>query len=418
MAMGGLGLCQLSQLGQPVVTAPDKMMRELFIGNTPQDTANPQLLQDFLNAAMKKANLALNPPLWVNNFNPVIQCRLSSKFAFVQLRTELETRAMLDMSGIPFMGQFLKITRPSKFPGKDVGVRNWQQLTGVAPTGMPPAGVLATTTSSSSSNDNHLDPEHKIHREIFVGNTDPNWSADALQAFLNTTLNQVNLFSSGRDPVVKSRVCGKFSFIEMRNPMDATLGLCLNGIPYMNMELKLGRPQKYPGDHDLVKFKWADVLNMVMRGEVVEKGGVPKSIKDVLMSGTGNGAAAAAVAGSGSAPLADAASASNAAAAAPAEAKSCVLALTNMVSPPDFESDDAYAELTSCIRSECATFGNLVSLTIPRPGERGYGNVYLQYSDMEGSGSARGKLEGRTFDGNVVGVRYVDEAEYGRGEMN
>ena len=40
---------------------------------------------------------------------PIVQCRVSNKFAFVELRTVDETNAALSLNGIPFMGQMLKV---------------------------------------------------------------------------------------------------------------------------------------------------------------------------------------------------------------------------------------------------------------------------------------------------------------------
>lgn len=64
----------------------------------------------FLNGALRKVNLALNVPGDV-----ITNTRVSDKFAFIQLRSEHETSNALNLSGIPFMGAFLKVSRPGKY---------------------------------------------------------------------------------------------------------------------------------------------------------------------------------------------------------------------------------------------------------------------------------------------------------------
>lgn len=60
--------------------AQQKIMRELFIGNTPPDTSEA-VLMDFLNAAIQQVRLVPTPG------NPIVCCRVSEKFAFIELRT-------------------------------------------------------------------------------------------------------------------------------------------------------------------------------------------------------------------------------------------------------------------------------------------------------------------------------------------
>lgn len=53
--------------------------------------------------------------------NPILACRVSAKFAFIELRTVEETNACLNITGIPFMGAMLKVGRPTKYTGPQVG---------------------------------------------------------------------------------------------------------------------------------------------------------------------------------------------------------------------------------------------------------------------------------------------------------
>ena len=78
--------------------------------------------QEFLNAAMQQVGLTNAPG------NPIVTTRLSGKFAFVEMRTIDEANNALNMNGIPFMGQSLRIGRPSKYTGPMIQHMNWEEL--------------------------------------------------------------------------------------------------------------------------------------------------------------------------------------------------------------------------------------------------------------------------------------------------
>ena len=185
-----------------------KTMRELFVGNTPPGTTQAHLIE-FLNAALKQVNLTTSPG------DPIIQCRVSEKFAFVELRSIEETNAMLSVTGIPYNGNMLKIGRPSKYVGPMVASSNWQALTGT----MADPGVSG------------VDPNTKIYRELFVGNTMPEMNEVELQEFLGAAMAQVGLAMKEGNPILSTRLNGKFAFIELRSIEETNAALNLNGIP-------------------------------------------------------------------------------------------------------------------------------------------------------------------------------------------
>ena len=64
-------------------SAEEKVNRELFVGNTTPEMTE-QMLTDFLGKAMEQVGLTTHPG------NPISACRVSGKFAFVELRTKEE----------------------------------------------------------------------------------------------------------------------------------------------------------------------------------------------------------------------------------------------------------------------------------------------------------------------------------------
>lgn len=101
--------------------AEDKINRELFIGNTTPEMTE-QMLTDFLGKAMAQVGLTEGPG------NPITACRVSGKFAFVELRTMKEAASALNLNNIPYMGAMLRVGRPSKYTGVLTEHGNWEDI--------------------------------------------------------------------------------------------------------------------------------------------------------------------------------------------------------------------------------------------------------------------------------------------------
>eukprot|EP00611_Tribonema_gayanum_P010096 TRINITY_DN19_c0_g1_i8.p1 TRINITY_DN19_c0_g1~~TRINITY_DN19_c0_g1_i8.p1 ORF type:complete len:124 (-),score=22.45 TRINITY_DN19_c0_g1_i8:470-841(-) len=99
--------------------------------------------------------------------NPIVQCRVSNKFAFIELRSVDETNNCLSLNQIPFMGTPLKIGRPSKYRGPPVNCTTWQALTG------QPELAGGTMMPGAGGSMSGLDPATKVYRELYVGNVQP-----------------------------------------------------------------------------------------------------------------------------------------------------------------------------------------------------------------------------------------------------
>ena len=201
------------------------------------------------------------------------------------------------LTGIPFMGNILKLGRPSKYQGPSTPCKNWQMLTGQAQdTGMPVP-----------------DPETKTMRELFIGNTQPGTSETHLQEFLGDKLQQIGLTVAPGNPIVATRVSMKFAFIELRSTEEADLMLNLNGIPYLGMPLKVGRPTKYQGP-PVPSVSWDELIRKIMTGAMSS---LPEYVCRVLPQ------------------------------------PSPVVKLANMVTLGDLREDTAYQELQKETNEEC-----------------------------------------------------------------
>jgi splicing factor U2AF 65 kDa subunit len=353
--------------------AQEKINRELFVGNTPPGTSEMLLLQ-FLNGAMRRVNLC-GP-----HETPILNCRVNTKFAFIELASPHIANLALNLNGIPFLGAILKVSRPSKYAGPPVPTRTWQELTGQA---LPQGTVL------------DLEQE-KVNRELFVGNTTPEMTEQMLAEFLGNAMEQVGLNILPGNPITASRVSGKFAFIELRTPQEAANALNLNNIPFMGTQLRIGRPSKWngPPDHH---GNWEDILAKYMSGELQLGAGVP-------------GATVHAVA-----PVAAMMNAPTTLGASPGATR--VVELRNMLTLDDLANEDEYQDIFDDTKEECGQFGQLISVIVPRANEPGATRVFLEYSSIHDAAKAIASLQGRTFDGRKVEAAYFDETKFSQKEF-
>jgi hypothetical protein len=221
----------------PMSSAQDKINRELFIGNTPPGTSEALLMQ-FLNGAMRRVNLC------APDATPIVACRLNQKFAFVECTSVEDANNCMNLTGIPFLGASLKVSRPSKYAGPMVPHQTWQQLTGQP--------LIAGMTGDVSA-------DEKLSRELFVGNTTPEMSDVMIRDFLGRAMEQVGLTTMPGNPINAVRVSGKFAFVELRTAQEAANALNLNNIPYLGTSLRVGRPSKYTGP-ETPHGNWEDIL--------------------------------------------------------------------------------------------------------------------------------------------------------------
>ena len=104
--------------------------------------------------------------------------------------------------------------------------------------------------------------------------------------------------------------------------------------------------------------------------------------------------------------------------AAPAIISTRVVELKNMLSDEDLENEEEYNEILEDTRAECAQFGQLVSVHIPKKGEEGATKIFLEYATIEDANKAITGLQGRTFDGRKVEAAPYDEARYSKKEFS
>ncbi|OTB08764.1 hypothetical protein M426DRAFT_316786 [Hypoxylon sp. CI-4A] len=94
-----------------------------------------------------------------------------------------------------------------------------------------------------------------------------------------------------------------------------------------------------------------------------------------------------------------------------------VLQLLNMVTPEELMDGDDYQEICEDVHEECAKFGQVVDLKVPRPtgGSRqsaGVGKIYVKFDSTASAKKALQALAGRKFADRTVVTTYFPEENF------
>ena len=82
-----------------------------------------------------------------------------------------------------------------------------------------------------------------------------------------------------------------------------------------------------------------------------------------------------------------------------------VLQLLNMVTLDELLNDEDYEEIMEDVSEECAKFGKILGMKIPRRGH-GAGKIFIKYDTAESATTALKALAGRKFSDRTVVASY------------
>jgi splicing factor U2AF 65 kDa subunit len=99
-----------------------------------------------------------------------------------------------------------------------------------------------------------------------------------------------------------------------------------------------------------------------------------------------------------------------------------ILVLLNMASIEDLETEDTHADLLDEVRGECAKFGTILRLVIPRMATdlmapSSVRKIYLEYATVPEAMAAQEALSGRQFGDAVVETEYYPERDFAQGRL-
>lgn len=184
-------------------------------------------------------------------------------------------------------------------------------------------------------------------------------------------------------PLVKVWKPKKHTFIMMdfRSVEEANNALILHGMTYKNQEIKISRPKHYSGSQPAS----AASLNCLF-GNFALKHKQKRSLEEI--------------ANSQMKPIKR------------IDPPSRILTLKKIVAASDMQNETEYLDIMDDIKCECEKYGKVISLALPKPGEKGTGNVYLEYETVEEAMAARKVLITKRFNGKFVEASFHSEVMY------
>jgi len=355
--------------------------RRLYVGGVPE--CSEQELAAFFNDIIRRSCDQEFPGGAVMN----VYLNRERRFAFVELRSIELTTAAVDLDGITFRGTPLKVKRPNDYnpalvPPPERVVRLQLDQLGLSGAAASGANALAAAGISTRVPDGP--------GKIFVGGLPYHLTDEQIRELLESF--------------------GKLKGLHVVKDPGQTVN---KGYCFCEYE-----------DHSLTPVVCQNLhgLNIGDRALSVRKAGE-----------TGPGAAPMAGLGGMGAPSASVAAAAAAAAAVisgqpmnmgmmagvPAVPPNAtrVLVLKNTVTREDLVDDEEYQDVVADIREEVKQYGNLLSVTIPRVGERGEGLVLVEYDSVAASLAAMSALQGRKFADRTVETDFLSEQQYAAREF-
>lgn len=354
--------------------AATRPFRRLYVGSVPMCTELE--LQGYINAVMSTA------------YMPGEHCISAhvggsdKKFAFLEFRTVDLASAALQLDGVVFKGQPLKIRRPN----------DYSALGQPAPSG-PPISLRLDALGIISSN--VPDGPNKI----FIGGLPHCLQEEQLRELLSAIgpLRGLHLVKDTGAANNKG-----YAFAEYVDPSISDVACThLHGMPLGDKALTVRRAGTTgpPGSVVGMGGGGAGGGGLALTGVP----GYPALPQFGMMGGVLGGMPAGP-------PL----SASlGVASHLPTRAPTRLLRLQGMVSGADLAlSPREWAELEEDIASGLSGHGAILKLHVPRGGPYA-GNVYVLYGDVSASIAAAASVGSKTFDGRHVPVEYEEEARLG-----
>jgi splicing factor U2AF subunit len=268
-------------------------------------------------------------------------------------------------------------------------------------------------------------------RRLYVGNMPSGMgiTEQMLQEFFNTTVISLGLLTP--QPVLSVWISaeGNFCFVEFRAIRDATV--CMNllqGITLGGRVLKVGRPAGYVAPPPYLENFIVGIPADAYKPSTETDGPVGLLGLNLPVATLGMPSAPGQqgiAMGLALPPL----MASSISIEQPTE----VLMLVNMVSEAELQDDEEFADLVLDVREECAKYGELVQVVIPRPLAtdssrlegvlpngvdqgpcigQALGRIFARFVSPENAQRAKGVLDGRMFGNNRVSASFYDLTKF------
>ncbi|KAF1322425.1 Splicing factor u2af large, partial [Globisporangium splendens] len=293
-------------------------------------------------------------------------------FAFVELRSIELTTACMNLDGVSFRGQPLKIRRPNDYNPSTVP----KDLGPIPTLNLAALGIVSTTVSDGPG-------------KVFIGGLPYHLNDEQVKELLQAfgPLKSFHLVKELNSNLSKGY--GFCEYVDINVTDSACLGL---------NDMKLG-------DKTLTVRR---AMSQENAKAVASAAGTVNSGLEMGLNPSHAALQAMNLAGFGIPSM-------------PLGTPSRVIVLLNMVTPEELEDEEEYADIVDDIKGECERFGRVNSIVLPRPRDGFYsavGKVFVEYGDVPSAQAAAAELHGRGFSNRTVAVEYMDEHKYARRDFS
>ena len=422
--------------------------RRLYVGNIPEGLTDAQVhgfFHDAIAKAMGHASASdIDDPILSVYINP------ERRFAFIEFKTMEMTSACMEFDGINVMGRGkVKVKRPNDF--------NPALAPDMNPDALPKfdisrLGIVSTSVPDSPN-------------KIFIGGLHYHLTEDQVLELLQA-FGRVKAFNLVRQDPAATTNKG-FGFVEYADPAVTHVAIMgLNGMDIGGGKQISAKGAAARGEPAAAAATTGGGVPMIMSQQPGAYPAVPASAAvavpgaPAVVDGVDVNALLEAAMGGGTAPpplpppppqhaaAVDVNQIANAAlnaafgptpGAVPAAAagmpphippapnsaaggRTRILVLLNMVTDEDLATDDELNALMDEVGEECAKFGQLLSMKIPRAQDPNVNpsavkKIFLEYAAVDDVIRAEAELVGRQFGPNVVQATYFPEDAYAAGQL-
>lgn len=249
-------------------------------------------------------------------------------FAFVELRSIELTTACMNLDGVAFRGQPLKVRRPNDYNPATVPT----ELGPIPQLNLAALGIVSTTVSDGPG-------------KIFIGGLPYHLNEEQIKELLQA-FGPLRSFHLVKE--LSSNMSKGYGFCEYLDP-NSTDAACLG----LN-EMKLGDKTLTVRRAMTPEYQNRAAGGASGAGAHAHNPGVEMASQAALQ--------ALSMAGLGGPS-------------GPSGLPSRVVVLLNMVTPEELDDEDEYADIVDDIKTECERFGRVVSIVLPRPRDGFYSAV-------------------------------------------
>lgn len=309
-------------------------------------------------------------------------------FAFVELKSIELTTACMELDGISYQGQPLKIRRPNDYNPSAV-----KEVGPIPKLNVNALGIVSTSVSDGPG-------------KIFVGglpyHLNEEQVKELLQAFgplksfhlvkeLNTGLSKGYGFCEYMDPEVTQVACAGLNDMQIG---DKTL----------TVRTALTAGGLYPPELQIMQEPQPVTTTTMMQAATSSNPLLP-NVDPILQQLQKHQSQQLQIVPS-----------------VPLGAPSRIIVLLNMVTAEDLTDDEEYNDICDDIRAECEKSGPIRSMVVPRPGEKQFqsasvGKIFVEFGEIAHAQHASNELHGRGFANRTVAVEFMAEDKFLRREF-